>query len=132
MKHSIQKLLTLILPLLLAACSSPAVTAEIIVETCGASSLLKSGDVLVIRLESQMTAGYLWTNEELVDNILIAIGKPVIEPKSDDLDGGSEIQIFRFLAMEAGNTHLNFYYQRPWQKGQGFVKTCSISVSVKD
>lgn len=114
------------------ACSNAIAPVEITVDSCGESVRLGLGDILVVRLASQVTTGYLWANEPLAEAVVTLNGEPVIEYESRDVDGGSDVQVFRFQATSLGNTTLNFRYQRPWQKGEPPNRTCSIAVMVED
>ncbi len=129
MRRHVGVALVFLTTLLSVACNTS--VAEVIVDKCGTEAGLQQGDVLVIRLESQMTAGYLWSHKSIKDGVLNEVGEAQIERTPSDLDGGSETQVFRFKASSPGKTKLEFLYQHPWQTDKPPLKKCAFSVTVK-
>ena len=88
--------------------------------------------LLVVTLESNPSTGYRW---ELIDNddaILKQFGE--VEFKSSDTSdppivGAGGWEIFRFKAVSAGQTTLEFVYHRSWEDVEP-LKTFSIQVTV--
>ena len=91
---------------------------------------LHTGGILIVRLASQVTTGYLWRNVPSPDAIMVAMGEPEIEPDPRDVDGGWEVQIFRFRAEAPGTQSLVFHNQRPWLKDKPPRQSCEIDVTV--
>lgn len=130
MRRHVGVVLVLLTTLLSFACNPS--EAEMIVDKCGTEVGLKRGDVLVVRLQSQMTAGYLWANKSAKDGVLNEVGEMQIERTPSDLDGGSETQVFHFKASNQGQTSLQFAYQHPWSTDKPPLKTCKFTVVVKN
>lgn len=117
---------------ILAACTSGGVQAEVTVSTCDSTARVKRGGVLVVRLESQLTAGYSWAIVSQTTGILKSGGEPKVERRKGDVDGGSEQQVFRFEAPTAGSDAILFQYRRPWETEKPPMKACLVSVVVEE
>lgn len=90
---------------------------------------LSEGQVLVIVLEANPSAGYTWEVAEANEKILCQMGEIEFEPESDLL-GAPGKQVLRFEAVGAGQTALKLIYHRPWEKGVEPAGTYSIQVVV--
>lgn len=90
---------------------------------------LNQGQVLVIMLEANPSAGYTWEVVEANGKILCQTGEIEFEPESELL-GAPGKQVLRFEAAGAGQTALKLIYHRPWEKGVEPAGTYSIQVVV--
>lgn len=124
--------LTMLVILVLAACSTATARDEVTVSTCDTTARLRKGQTLVVRLESQITTGYAWSVAAPAPEIVKAVGEPEIERRDGDVDGGSEVQVFRFSAGSAGSGTLTFHNRRSWEKDKPPLKTCTITVEVAE
>ncbi|MAD81193.1 MAG: hypothetical protein CMJ50_10165 [Planctomycetaceae bacterium] len=89
---------------------------------------LARNDSLAIRLVSQPGTGYGWmlaqhdtTHLEFLDE------KPEFREEEDQLEGGAEYQIFRFVALKADSSVVVLHYVRPWKKNDP-AKTYRLTV----
>ena len=123
---------TMLVALMLAACTSGTAQGEVTVSACGTTARLRKGQTLVVRLESQITTGYAWGVAAPAPEIVSAIGEPEIERDDRDVDGGSEVQVFRFSAAAAGSGTLTFHNRRSWEKDKPALKTCTFNVEVAE
>ncbi len=114
------------------ACGAEMAKAEVTVSTCDSTARVKQGGVLVVRLQSQLTAGYSWGIVAQTPRILKSRGEPEVERRTVDVDGGSEHQVFRFDAPIAGSDSILFQYRRPWETETPPVKTCRVTVEVDE
>jgi len=107
---------------------------EITLLQCGGVTRLHTGDSLLVRLESQVTNGYLWRVASQTTGILRLAGEPVTQwaDGRSDIDGGSEVQVFRFDAIGVGDEQVIFHSSHPWVKDAPPRKTCTISVTVAE
>jgi len=120
----------LLVLMLSAACASAAEQEEVTVSTCGTTARLQKGGTLVVRLPSQVTTGYLWSVAARTGGVVEALGEPQTERQGGDVDGGSEVQVFRFRAVAKGRGALTFHNRRPFEKDKPPRKTCTFGVEV--
>ncbi|RPH60193.1 MAG: hypothetical protein EHM81_06725 [Chloroflexi bacterium] len=130
-----QKFAKLVLFLLLAALLAACGKKEMSVGRAenGGTVELKTGETLMVSLDSNITTGYSWEIQETDETLLKLKGDPeYIEPKSDpQLAGAGGRQVFRFEALKAGQTTLTLVYRRPWEKDVAPIDTYSLTVTVK-
>ena len=92
------------------------------------------GQVLVLTLESNPTTGFRWEVLEAKDSVLRQKGEAEFRLVSE-LDppplGAGGVEIFRFEAVEAGETRLELVYHRPWEEDVEPVERFSIQVIVR-
>jgi inhibitor of cysteine peptidase len=75
---------------------------------------LAEGQVLVISLEANPSAGYGWEPERVDQDIIRQVGEAEFQPKSALL-GSPGVQILRFEGVGNGRTDLKLVYRRPWR-----------------
>jgi inhibitor of cysteine peptidase len=89
---------------------------------------------LVLTLESNPTTGYRWEVVEAKDAVLRQRGEAEFTVASE-LDppppGTGGVEVFRFEAVEAGETLLELVYHRPWEEGVEPLETYSVQVEVR-
>jgi predicted secreted protein len=93
---------------------------------------LKVDQILVVKLESNPSTGYLWELEVNNESILKQFGKVEFK-SSEDINpppGTGGWEIFHFKAISAGQMTLKLIYHRPWEEVEP-LKTYSIQVTVK-
>ncbi len=93
---------------------------------------LALGEILVVTLESNPTAGYRWEQVDDPESILDQLGEAQFKPSEagdPPLVGAGGWEIFRFKAMSAGQMTLQLVYRRPWE-GVDPIKTFSLQVVV--
>ncbi len=92
-----------------------------------------SGDSIVVRLWSNRTTGYSWSE-------LAAIGDPsvlqqadhkYVAPEAKGLVGAAGTEVWTFRTMKAGVSQLSMKYGQPWEGGQKDVFGFSLMVTVK-
>ena len=92
---------------------------------------LNKGDVLVVRLESNPSTGYLWYIAKNDGNVMEPQGEPIYEtPERKIIVGGMEYVSFRFRALTSGTNVLELHYKRGWEKGKEPLKTFLITVKI--
>jgi inhibitor of cysteine peptidase len=90
--------------------------------------------ILVLTLESNPTTGFRWEVVEAKDSILRQSDEVEFEMVSEQdppPPGTGGVEVFRFEAVEAGETQLKLVYHRPWEKGVEPLETFSIQVVVR-
>lgn len=91
---------------------------------------LKKGDLLVVRLEAQFGAGYLWQIARNRPGRLRLQGKPEQESPEKGVPDATEHQVFRFRAQGTGASTLELHYVHPWEKGVAPKKVYQIRVRI--
>ena len=93
-----------------------------------------AGQALVLTLESNPTTGFRWEVVEMEDAVLRPKGEAEFKLASE-LDspppGTGGVEIFRFEAVNAGETLLELVYHRPWEEGVEPLETFSVRVIVR-
>lgn len=116
---------------LVAGCGGPA---EIKVDASnrGERIELGTGEVLVVRLESNPTTGYQWAVQELDESVLQQQGESVYESSGgrNPPPGTGGWETFRFAAVAPGETRLEMIYHQPWVEGDSHIGTFSLRVVV--
>jgi predicted secreted protein len=97
----------------------------------GTTVALSLGDRVVVCLPATAGTGYSWQFAKQKTEILLLEGKPEQEQSSEVMPGGTEIQVFRFIARHKGEIALELKSVRPWEKGVRAVKTFSVTVRVR-
>lgn len=148
---------TLFLVLMLAAaCAADTGRGEVTVSTCGTTAHVHPGGTLVVRLPSQVTTGYVWSVKSQSGGVVEALGEPRTERQhgnagnagntgnagdtgnagntgdAGDIDGGTEVQVFRFRAISKGHGGIVFHNKRPFEKDKPPLKTCTFQVEVEE
>jgi inhibitor of cysteine peptidase len=118
----------------LAGCSPSEKTELVITENKnGGEVLLKTGQVLTVRLESNPTTGYSWAVTGCDETVLRPEGDPqyVAEPLAGNRAGAGGWEVFHFQPTQAGETHLELAYRRPWETDVEPVEVFSVAVTVE-
>lgn len=105
---------------------------EVDMEDNGTQIHLQKGDFLRVSLSSNATTGYQWEVVELDTSMLQQIGESeYVSPEQTDppMVGAGGTEIFRFRAVDIGNSSLKLIYKQPW--GTEFVRTYVLEVSVE-
>ncbi len=95
---------------------------------------VEAGQILVLTLESNPTTGFRWEVVEAKDSVLRQRGEVefrVVSELDPPPPGAGGVEVFRFEAVEAGETLLELVYHRPWEEGVEPVETFSIQVVVR-
>ncbi len=93
---------------------------------------LELGKLLVVTLESNPSTGYRWELIENNESILKQFGQAEFKPSETSnprMVGAGGWEIFRFKAVNAGQTTLELVYHRSWEDVEP-LKTFSIQVVV--
>jgi len=107
-----------------------AVAFDLGAEDDGREIELGRGESLAITLASNPTTGYRWEVIEVEERVLPPVGESEFRPESDGI-GAPGVEIFRFKAMDAGQTTLNLVYHRPWEEDVAPLNTFSLQVIVR-
>jgi inhibitor of cysteine peptidase len=99
----------------------------------GKELILRRHDILRVVLPSNPTTGYSWSVVSFPAGLL----QEFTHTRYDHLHhyprlvGAGGEQIWKFLAVAAGNTTLKFSYARPWEHGVAPVKTKTWKIIVQ-
>ena len=96
----------------------------------GKTITLKTGDVLLIELDGNITTGFNWI-PALQDPLLLSqVGDAEVTPESN-LTGAPGRIVLQFKAVAQGQTLLRLDYKRSWETGVAPEKTFEVTVVVK-
>ena len=90
------------------------------------------GQEFIIALGSNPTTGYSWQASYDETMLELVGGEPTYEADETDEDvvGAGGVELFRFLALEAGETEITLTYERPWEDGD-VVETKVFTVIIE-
>lgn len=97
---------------------------------CGSGVGLNAGDILVLVLEGNPSAGFTWEVGFFVPEVIKPAGEPEYQAGSAEL-GAAGTYTFRFLAVGKGQASLQMVYHKPWEQGVPDLKTCAVDVKVE-
>lgn len=110
----------------------PAKTITLTDQDNGKTITLEAGQVLVIRLQSNPTTGYVWELGEVDAGVLKQVSEVFTPPpQATDQAGAGGVDEWRFQAVGTGTTTLVLNYRRPWEQGVTPAKTFTLTVTVK-
>jgi predicted secreted protein len=96
----------------------------------GHAVALRTGQELVLTLNSNHSTGYSWIRADAETPVLVTLGKP--EYKSGGpLPGASGVEIWKFRAARRGAQTLELEYRRPWEKHTQPAKTMILHVTIQ-
>jgi inhibitor of cysteine peptidase len=128
-KINFAPVLSLVLAIALAACTSAADAIILHAEDAGKTVELAIDQELVIELEGNPSTGYSWEVGALDSAVLAPVGEAEFTPESD-LVGAGGIMVLRFQAVAAGESELSLVYHRPWEEDVEPLETFTITVIV--
>ena len=96
----------------------------------GSKVEVKTGQILVISLESNPTTGYAWEVVDFEEGALEQDGEPEFEADSK-LVGAGGVQTFRFKTAEAGEVELKLLHHRSWEEDVEPLDTFIVQVVVR-
>jgi len=101
-------------------------------EDNGNTITLKSGQTLVLTLESNPSTGYSWELGEFDEAVLELTSSIYLpnEQSSGKVGGGGE-ETWYFEAQSSGDTTLHLEYARSWEKGAEPAKTLTVQIVVQ-
>jgi len=96
---------------------------------------VQAGETFEVKLCSNPTTGFQWSEEAQISDTAIAIQESheFIGPESDPPPppGTPGQEIWTFKALKQGSSTIFFEYSRPWEGGEKGEWTCTINVLVK-
>jgi inhibitor of cysteine peptidase len=108
--------------------------ASLTAEDNGGQVEVNKGQTLVLALESNPTTGFRWEVVGLQQSVLRQQGEAAFKVASE-LDppppGTGGVEVFRFEAIEAGETTLELVYHRPWERDVEPLETFSVVLLVR-
>jgi inhibitor of cysteine peptidase len=92
----------------------------------------KSGDTLILTLDSNPTTGYSWQVMEIDNAVLVQNGDPEYKQSagSEGLVGAGGTETFHFNVVGTETTTLELGYMRPWESVPP-IETFTIEVVVQ-
>ncbi len=99
----------------------------------GKPQTVDKGDVLVVELPTNPTTGFMWIKSGTTMPMLRITGPADFKPAPDAEGkvGAGGTEIFKFDALEAGQTEVTLLYRRPWEAEVPPAQTFVLPVTVK-
>jgi inhibitor of cysteine peptidase len=115
--------------LLSGGCSASVVTLSL--DDSGKSISVAADTQVDIQLEWAPGTGYGWQVARHDPDVLKLVEERSLKQEPRDRLGGTEVKLFRFLAVGAGETELELHYLRPWEKEKPPMKVFLLHVVVR-
>jgi inhibitor of cysteine peptidase len=130
---------TLALMVILASCAAPAavdIDCDTFANTPHQTDRIEvqAGDAFTIRLCSNPTTGYGWTEDaDISDADVIQLSRQEFTAPSDDapLVGAPGTHSWTFTALQAGESTITLEYSQPWDGGDKGAWTFTLTVIVQ-
>jgi inhibitor of cysteine peptidase len=86
-------------------------------------------DVVAITLEGNITTGYSWEYTMQPEGIVTEV-ESEYQPAGAGRTGAGGTFTFRFQALNPGETEINFYYRRPWEKETAAASQATYRITI--
>ena len=91
-----------------------------------------NGGRVTVRLSWSPGTGYDWVVAKIDAAHLQQEGEAATEPNKEPMPGAPDTRIFRFKALKAGTTALEFHSRRVWEKDVPAAEVFKVQVAVAD
>jgi len=93
---------------------------------------LKTGELLIVTLESNPSTGYAWEVSQTDETILMQKGKGEFQQvtQPEGLVGAGGTETFRFEAVGVGQVTLMLVYHRSWEENVEPLQTYTLQIVV--
>ena len=88
------------------------------------------GDVIVFRLEENLTTGYGWELGTIEGSTLELIDSTYIESPGIVMGRGG-MRVLRFMARSPGNQEIRLRLRRPWESLEKALKRLAVMIQVR-
>jgi inhibitor of cysteine peptidase len=115
--------------LLLVFCEDSAKTVLLDENDNNSHLCLYVGDIITVRLVSNLTTGYSWGKPEAVPHLELT--SSTTESGQSKAPGAAGYQLFTWKASETGDSTLVLRYFRPFEKNSPPARTFRLSLSIQ-
>ena len=98
----------------------------------GSRIYVAKGDVLTVRLSSNVTTGYGWFVAQAAAGVLQSPDPPAYQPPAASQPGAGGAQTFTIPVIASGAGWLQLVYRRPFEKDAPPARTWSVFVAAAD
>lgn len=91
---------------------------------------VQRGDVIVVRLEENLTTGYSWEIETINHSIIELVDSDYSQNPETRLGIGG-VRTFRFRAQSSGRETIHLRLRRPWDSADSAAERFDVTVQVK-
>ena len=92
---------------------------------------LKTGDTLIVELDSNPSTGYSWAESHKGDEVVSLQKMEHRKGVQGDAPGAAGKDVWTFAMIRPGRQRLSFQYQRPWEKDVPAAKMVWYSIVVQ-
>jgi inhibitor of cysteine peptidase len=105
-------------------------------KSAGKTIVVKKGETVSIKLESNPTTGYNWrvgsvSTASVKQNGKVEYSPSPLPPGSGPLVGSGGHSVVKFDAISVGKATITLEYARPWEKNKVPAKTFTVILDVK-
>ena len=93
---------------------------------------IATGQEFTIELDANATTGYQWQLAEPLDKRIIELLSTEYQISESGLIGAGGKEIWKFRAIDRGNTIISMKYTRLWEKDVAPVKKVQFRVTIND
>lgn len=93
---------------------------------------VRTGDIIRITLDSNITTGFSWEHADKVDADILKLDKNdyVSDPNPEELDGVGGRTVIVYHALKPGKAKIELSYMRPWESDSEFDEKFGVTVEV--
>ncbi len=91
----------------------------------------KIGEPFIIELSSNVTTGYEWQVDGILDNNKLELINHFYAPPQKIIPGRGGKEIYEFIPVSKGKTGIRFKYIRPWEKSSVPANKIKFNVIIK-
>ena len=124
--------LSLLAILLVAGCVTNRNVVPLTPHDSGREIHVAVGQLLLLELPANHTAGYSWRQPAVTNSVLELVGTPSYMHKSSAtiMVGRRGLELWRYRAVKPGKENLTLEYGRPWETNSAPVEVVTFKIAV--
>lgn len=91
----------------------------------------KIGELFIVELASNLTTGYEWQVNGILDNHKLELINHSYAPPQKVIPGRGGKEIFEFIPVSKGKTEIRFMYIRPWEKNNVAAQNIKFNIIIR-
>ncbi len=97
----------------------------------GSTCVANQGDVILIRLEENITTGYQWNIGTIDSSMVELLDSDYTSNQGEGLLGSPGTRTFRFRAKSSGSVPIRLRLRRPWDPVDTAIEHFEVTVQVQ-
>ena len=108
------------------------ISSEIVITQADQGKTIEAhqGDVILLRLEENLTTGYEWETETMAGAVLETVESTYVQEQGK-LMGRGGTRVVRFKAEASGNQEVHLKLRRSWEPPEKSLKRFDVTIKVR-